>query len=164
MMKKRIAVYPGTFDPITKGHVDIISRASELFDEVIVAVADSARKNPLFNAEKRVQWCVDSVKAFSNVEVILLEGMLIDFLKVHHAEYIVRGFRTSEDVNYELSLASMNRQLSDEKCETIFLPSREMYSHISATMVREIIALKGDITSFVPDCIADEIKNGAQDN
>lgn len=155
--QKKIAIYPGTFDPITKGHVDIIQRASLLFDEVIIGVANSTRKNPYFPVEKRLQWCVDSAAAFSHVRVFLLEDLLIDFAEKHHARYIIRGIRTGEDVHYELSLANMNRQLSQEKCETIFLPARHDYAHISATLVREIIALKGDVSAFVPDCVARSI-------
>src|SRR3990167_937000 len=154
-MSRKIAIYPGTFDPITKGHVDIIQRASELFDTVIVGVADSARKKPFFNVDKRMEWCVKSVDMFQNVRVFLLTGLLVDFAKTHYAEYVVRGFRTSADVDYELSIASMNRQLSDEKCETIFLPSRDRYTNVSATMVREIIALKGDVSAFVPLCVVE---------
>lgn len=153
-MQRKIAIYPGTFDPITKGHVDIIRRASELFDEVIVGVADSARKKPLFDTEKRLLWCNESIEALQNVHVFLMSGLLVDFAKAHHAKYVVRGFRTSNDVNYELSIASMNRQLSDEKCETVFLPARDRYTHVSSTMVREIIALKGDVSAFVPECVA----------
>lgn len=152
-MRKKIAIYPGTFDPITKGHVDIIHRASELFDEVIVAVADSVRKKPFFETAQRVQFCAESVESFSNVQVALMNGLLVDFAKSYQADYVIRGFRTSDDVNYELSLASMNRQLSDEKCETIFLPARDHYAYVSATMVREIIALNGDVSAFVPACV-----------
>lgn len=162
-MQRKIAIYPGTFDPITKGHVDIIQRASELFDEVIVGVADSARKKPFFDVDKRLSWCNEVFDALQNVHVFLMKGLLVDFAKAHHAEYVVRGFRTSEDVSYELSIASMNRQLSDEKCETIFLPARDSYTHVSSTMVREIMALKGDVSAFVPECVADFVRdmNGA---
>lgn len=152
-MQKRTAIYPGTFDPITKGHVDIIARAAELFDEVIVGVANSARKTPMFDAQKRVRWCCESISHIPNAQVSLIEGLLVDFAKIYQAHYVVRGFRTAEDVNYEMAIANMNQQLSDEKCETVFLPARNQYTHISATLVREIIALKGNVAAFVPECV-----------
>ena len=150
---KRIAIYPGTFDPITKGHVDIIERASTLFDEMIIAVAVSDRKKPFFSDEKRVFFCQESVKHLANVRVELLKNLTVDFAKTYQAKYIVRGIRTSDDVNYELSIASMNTVLSSNKIETVFLSARDEYRFISATMVREIIALNEDASAFVPACI-----------
>ena len=150
---KRIAIYPGTFDPITKGHVDIIERASRLFDEMIIAVAVSDRKKPFFSDEKRVFFCQESVKHLSNVRVELLKNLTVDFAKAQQANYIVRGIRTSDDVNYELSIASMNGLLSAHKIETVFLSARDEYRFMSATMVREIIALHGDVAPFVPNDI-----------
>lgn len=152
-MQKKIAIYPGTFDPITKGHVDIIERASHLFDEIIIGVAVSARKKPLFSDEKRIQWCVESLQALKNVRVELLDNLTVDFAKQHSAKYIIRGIRTADDVDYELSIASMNSVLSDHAIETIFLSARNEYRFVSATMVREIIALKGDVSAFVPGCV-----------
>lgn len=154
---KRVAIYAGTFDPITKGHVDIIARAAALFDDVIIGVAKSDRKKPFFSDEKRVAFCRESVKAFSNVRVELLENLTVDFAKAHNAHYLIRGIRTGNDVNDELSLASMNAALSQDKIETIFLPARDEYRFISATMVREIIALRGDVSMFVPECVATAI-------
>lgn len=158
---KKIAIYAGTFDPITNGHIDIIERAAVLFDEIIVAVATSDRKKPFFEAKKRVQFCQESVAHVHNAHVFLLEGLLVDFAKQHHATLIVRGIRTSDDVNYELSLANMNRQLSDarnQQCETIFMSATACFASISATIVREIIALKGDVSLFVPQCVVDDLK------
>lgn len=154
---KKIAIYPGTFDPITLGHVDIIKRATHLFDEIIVAVAESARKKPLFTDEKRLQWCIDALSGLSNVRVVLMSGLLTRFAHAYHAHYIVRGIRTADDVDYELSMAHMNQQLSDNAIQTIFLPANNEYRFISATMVREIMALNGDVSAFVPACVVGEL-------
>lgn len=149
----KVAVYPGTFDPLTKGHVDIILRAAKLFDEVIVAVASSDRKKPYFSDEIRLAFCRDALQQAENVTVLPLKALAVDFAKQHEARYIVRGFRTSDDINYELSIASMNNVLSDHEIETVFLPASEQYRFVSSTIVREIIALNGDISAFVPDAV-----------
>lgn len=150
---KRIAIYPGTFDPITNGHVDMIMRASHLFDEVIVGVATSDRKKPFFSDEERLLFCREALRAFANVTVDVLKGLTVDFAKAHQAHYIVRGIRTSDDVNYELSIASMNRALSQNTIETIFLAASDQYRFISSTMVREIMVVGGDVSAFVPEVV-----------
>lgn len=151
---KKIAIYPGTFDPITKGHVDIASRAAILFDAVIVAVAISDRKKPYFSDEKRIAFCREALKDFKNIKVLPLEILAVEFAKQHAAQYIVRGIRSSDDVNYELSIAGMNNALSDHQIETVFLAASEQYRFISSTIVREIIALGGDVSAFVPFAVA----------
>src|SRR3990167_2408861 len=140
---KRIAIYPGTFDPITKGHVDIVERGALLFDEVMIGVATSDRKKPFFSIEKRLQFCADSLQHVKNVRVCSMEGLAVDFAKQHHAQYILRGIRSAEDVDYELSIAHMNQQLSHHHLETVFISAHDAYRFISATMVREIMTLKG---------------------
>jgi len=150
---KRIAIYPGTFDPITKGHVDIIERASNLFDEIILGVAKSDRKNPYFSDELRLQFCLESINALPNVKAALLTGLTVDFAKQYGAQYLLRGIRTSDDVNYELSIASMNGLLSGGGLETVFLAAREDYRFLSSTMVREILMVGGDVSLFVPPCV-----------
>lgn len=151
---KRIAVYAGTFDPVTKGHVDIITRAAGLFDEVLIAVATSARKMPMFDLKQRIQWCEESVKQLGNVRALPLDGLTVAFAKAHGAQYLVRGIRSSADVDYEVEIANMNRQLSGGLIETVFLTSQDQYRSISATIVREIISLKGDVGAFVPECVS----------
>lgn len=150
---KKTALYAGTFDPITNGHVDIVERAANLFDEVIVGVAISARKSPLFDFQTRLRWCEESAKHLKNVRVLSLEGLTVDFAQSHHVNYLVRGIRNNNDVDYEIELANMNRALSKNTIETVFLSSQDCHRSISATMVREIMALHGDVSEFVPECV-----------
>lgn len=154
---KRIAVYPGTFDPITLGHVDVIERATRLFDEVIVGVATSDRKQPLFDAKTRWQMCVESLVDLPNCQVVLLDGLLVDFAKAHGVNFVVRGIRTADDVTYELANAHMNQQLSAGTLQTVFVPGDTKHIYVSATMVREIMALGGDVSGFVPKAVVQAI-------
>lgn len=152
-----IAVYPGTFDPLTNGHVDVIERASKIFDRMIIAVAKSAGKNPLFSSEERLAMCQD---VFSNNEMISVktfDGLLIDFLKSNKATVIVRGLRGASDLDFEIQLSGMNKAMYPE-CETVFIKASEATSSISSTIVREIAAMKGDVSLFVPPAVAKKMK------
>lgn len=152
-----IAIYPGTFDPITNGHLDIIERALKLFDRVIIAVAASARKSPSLALANRAELVKLSVKAYKNIEVCSFKGLLIDFAKQKNAQVIIRGLRAISDFEYELQLAAMNRRLAPH-IETIFLAPAEQFAFISATIVREILEMDGDISSFVPKPVAAALK------
>lgn len=147
-MKTGTAVYPGTFDPFTRGHEDLVRRASTLFDRVIVGVARSRKKSPLFNLEERVDIAREILAPFPNVEVFGFEGLLMDFLKENNARVILRGLRAVSDFEYEFQMAGMNRKLYPD-VETVFLTPGEEHMFISATMVREIARLGGDIEKFV---------------
>ncbi|MEX0958058.1 MAG: pantetheine-phosphate adenylyltransferase [Burkholderiales bacterium] len=149
-MKKRPnrAVYPGTFDPITRGHEDLVRRAAEIFDEVIVAVADSRGKQPFFTLEQRVEMARDALSGFGNVTVTGFSGLLMNFLRERDAKIILRGLRAVSDFEYEFQMAGMNRNLHPD-VETLFLTPAEQYMFISATMVREIAQLGGDVSLFV---------------
>ncbi len=147
------ALYPGTFDPITKGHGDLIERAARLFDEVIVAVAASPKKNPLFSLEKRVAM-VEAVTAhLPNVRVLGFSNLLAQFAQQQQANVLLRGLRAVSDFEYEFQLANMNRQLAPQ-VESLFLTPSEQYSYISSSLVREIAALGGDIGKFVHPAVA----------
>ena len=146
------AIYPGTFDPITNGHLDLICRASKLYGRVIVAAATSLGKKPLFSLEERVALIEDVVSDLPNVEVIGFNTLLVDCAKQHQASVIIRGLRAVSDFEYEFQLAGMNRRLSPE-IETVFLTPAEQYEFISSSMIREIAQLKGDVSSFVPDSV-----------
>jgi pantetheine-phosphate adenylyltransferase len=158
-MKTRIsrAVYPGTFDPITRGHEDLVRRASTLFDEMIVAVADSRGKSPFFTVEERVAMARETLAPFDNVRVEGFSGLLMDFLHKHDAKIILRGLRAVSDFEYEFQMAGMNRNLFPD-VETLFLTPAEQYMFISATMVREIASLGGDVSPFVNPIVIPRLK------
>ena len=142
------AVYPGTFDPLTRGHEDLVRRASTLFDAVILAVADSRAKKPFFTLDERLDMARQVLADIGNVEVMGFNGLLIDFARQHDARVVVRGLRAVSDFEYEFQLAGMNRNLSPDM-ETVFLTPSEQHMFISATLVREIAMFGGDISKFV---------------
>ena len=146
-------IYPGTFDPITNGHVDLIERASRIFDEVVVAVASSPKKKPMLGLETRVDLTRQITAPMGNVTVIGFDGLLTDLLKQQDANIILRGLRAVSDFEYEFQMANMNRVLAPE-VESMFLTPAEKHAFISSTLVREVAALKGDISKFVHPLVA----------
>jgi len=152
-MRTNTVIYPGTFDPITNGHVDLAERAARLFDKVVVAIAHSEKKTPLFNLEQRVELCSTALSHLDNVEVTGFSNLLTDFAKSQGARCVLRGLRAVADFEYEFQLANMNRAIYPE-FESIFLTPSEHLSYISSSLVREIAALNGDITPFVPAPVA----------
>ena len=155
------AIYPGTFDPITRGHEDLVRRAANLFDEVIVAVAGSPGKRPFFTLEERVEMASEILKPFANVRVLGFTGLLMDFLRQQDAKIILRGLRAISDFDYEFQMAGMNRNLYPD-VETLFLTPGEQYMFISATMVREIASLGGDVSLFVNPAVLPRLKQKVQ--
>lgn len=142
------AVYPGTFDPLTRGHEDLVRRASRLFDSLILGVADSRAKKPFFTTAERVALAREVLADVKNVKIVGFSGLLIDFIRKHNARVILRGLRAVSDFEYEFQLAGMNRNLYPD-VETIFLTPSEKHTFISATLVREIATLGGDVSKFV---------------
>ena len=145
---KDIAIYPGTFDPITNGHTDIVQRAGKLFDTVVVAVARSSNKTTAFSVDERVDMAKQALAGMDNVEVCSFNGLMTAFAKERGAKFIVRGLRAVSDFEYEFQMSSMNRQLY-QGAETVFLTPAEHLSYISSSLVREIAALGGDVSPFV---------------
>jgi pantetheine-phosphate adenylyltransferase len=155
------AVYPGTFDPLTRGHEDLVRRASTLFDSVILAIADSKAKKPYFGLEERIGMAREVLADVKNVQVMGFSGLLTDFVRRQGARVVLRGLRAVSDFEYEFQLAGMNRNLYPEM-ETIFLTPSEQHMFISATLVREIASLGGDVSEFVHPLVAKRLKQKAK--
>jgi len=153
-----VAIYPGTFDPLTLGHVNLVERGVALFNRVLVAVAPGTHKSPMFSQEERLSLAKLALGHLSNVEVIPLEGLLITFAKQKKANVILRGLRTASDFEYEYQLSGMNQQLNPE-IETVFLTPEAKYQCISSTLVREVSRLGGDTHLFVPACVQAALKS-----
>ncbi len=152
-----VAIYPGSFDPITNGHLDMIERGSRLADRLIVAILENRRKQSLFSIKERVEMLTEVVKPYPNVEVGWFHGLLVDYVKDRGANFILRGIRAISDYEYELQIAHMNRRLSPG-VETVFLMAGEAYSFISSQLVKEVASLGGDVSGLVPPLVQDRLK------
>lgn len=155
---KKIAIYPGTFDPITNGHLDLVARAEQIFDEVIIAVSDNPRKNPLFSTQERMALVTEAVQDIPHVHVESFDDLLVNFVARKNAKFVIRGLRAVSDFEYEFQLASANRRM-DSNVETIFLTPQESNYFISSSLVREISYYGGAVESFVPAHIQAALKN-----
>jgi len=146
----RTVIYPGSFDPLTNGHLDVLQRATKLFDRVVIAIASSDGKHPLFTLEERLALVRESIGEMANVEADIFEGLLVDYVQRRSAHAVVRGLRAVSDFEFEFQLALMNRKLNDS-FETIFMMPKDTYTFLSSRIVKEIARLGGDVSSFVPD-------------
>jgi pantetheine-phosphate adenylyltransferase len=155
---KLIAIYPGSFDPITNGHLDLIERGSRLVDKLIVAVLRNERKQPLFSVAERAEMLSEVVKDFANVEVDHFDGLLVDFASKKRATLLIRGIRAISDYEHELQMALMNRRLRPE-IETVFLMASEAHSFLSSHLVKQVIGLGGNITGLVPPLVEERLRN-----
>ena len=151
------AVVPGTFDPITAGHVDVIKRASQIFDDVVVAVAQSVKKNPMFDLETRVSLATQAVADLPNVSVISFDGLLVDCVRDLDAHVVVKGLRAITDFEYEFQMAALNYELSQD-LETFFIMSPPKFMYLSSSIIREMASMGGSIKGFVPPCVEDALR------
>ena len=154
---KRCAIYPGSFDPVTCGHIDLIKRAAAVFDEVTVAITQNSQKDMLFSIQERVEMVKESTANIDNVIVESFDGLIIDFAKKKNINVLIRGVRMMSDFEYELQMALTNRRLN-ETVETVFLMPAEGYSFLSSTLIKEIVSLGGNVSSFVPENVAKRLK------
>lgn len=156
-MNKKIAVYPGSFDPLTYGHLEIIQRTSKLFDEVIVAVADNLSKKSTFSIKQRLDMISQTTKHLKNVKIKTFKGLLVEFMKKNNAKVIIRGLRAVSDFEYEFQMSLMNRRLYPD-IETVFLVPDEKFIFLSSSLVKEVVRLDGDVGEFVPDVVEKQMR------
>ena len=149
---KTIAIYPGSFDPITNGHVDLIHRACKLFDKVIIAITQNTNKDSFLSINQRVKAVETAIEPLTNTRVLSFDSLLVDFAREHNAQIIIRGLRAVSDFDYEFQLSGMNKRLNPE-IETLFMTPSEEFANISSSLVREILFLGGDISQFVPESV-----------
>ena len=149
---KTIAIYPGSFDPITNGHVDLIHRACKLFDEVIIAITQNTNKDSFLSIDQRVKAVESAIEPLTNTRVLSFDSLLVDFAREHNAQIIIRGLRAVSDFDYEFQLSGMNKRLNPS-IETLFMTPSEEFANISSSLVREILFLGGDISQFVPESV-----------
>ena len=149
---KTIAIYPGSFDPITNGHVDLIHRACKLFDKVIIAITQNTNKDSFLSIDQRVKAVESAIEPLTNTRVLSFDSLLVDFAREHNAQIIIRGLRAVSDFDYEFQLSGMNKRLNPE-IETLFMTPSEEFANISSSLVREILFLGGDISQFVPESV-----------
>lgn len=154
----KIAIYPGSFDPITKGHLDILKNAAGIFDKVIIAVAHNGEKRGFLSVEERVELIKKSIENLDNVEVDAFQGLTIEYAKKHGAEILIRGLRAVSDFEYEMQLSQANSALSSD-IKTIFMITKPKYNFISSSTIKEIYLNKGDISKFVPECVFEYLEN-----
>ncbi len=154
--KQKIAIYPGSFDPITWGHIDIIKRASLLFDHVIVAIANNMNKQPLFTVDERMEMIRASISGIANISVDSFQGLLVKYARRNNAVAVIRGLRAVSDFEFELQMALVNRKL-DEQLITVFLMPHEKYSYLNSSIVRELASLDGNIDCFVPEIVKQKL-------
>jgi pantetheine-phosphate adenylyltransferase len=159
----RVAVYPGSFDPLTNGHVDIILRGARLFDRIVVAILRNAEKEPLFSTDERVETAREVFRAWPNVEVEAFDGLLVDYAHRKHASVIVRGLRAVSDFEFELQMALMNRRMGPE-IETVFMMPAEQYTYVSSRLIKEVFGLGGPVGGLVPETVEARLREKRSQN